>query len=146
LQFVTLSHPGNTIFEFFITLILAFCHLCIIFRLRRKLQFNRENNMKRRDFLRISAINGTAAALPGCGGSDNSTSSVAEAPQPKVVVLWNTAALAAVRDAKPGPPMVARSLAVIHTAIYDAWAAYDAVAIGTRLRGALSGGRTYCCE
>lgn len=93
--------------------------------------------MKRRDFLRISAISGTAAALPGCGGSDSGTSNIAEAPQPKVVVLWNTAALAAVRDAKPGPPMVARSLAIIHTAIYDAWAAYDAVAIGTRLRGAL---------
>ena len=33
--------------------------------------------------------------------------------------------------------MVARSLAILHTCIYDAWAAYDPAAIGTRLGGAL---------
>ena len=29
--------------------------------------------------------------------------------------------------------MTARALAVVHTAIYDAWAAYDSLAVGTRL-------------
>jgi hypothetical protein len=29
--------------------------------------------------------------------------------------------------------MVARALAILHTCIYDAWAAYDPVAMGTRL-------------
>src|SRR5205814_5611961 len=36
-----------------------------------------------------------------------------------------------------GPPMVSRALAVAHTAIFDAWAAYDGVAVGTRFGGAL---------
>jgi hypothetical protein len=30
-----------------------------------------------------------------------------------------------------------RALAVAHTSMYDAWAAYDRVAVGTRLAGAL---------
>jgi hypothetical protein len=33
--------------------------------------------------------------------------------------------------------MVARSLAILHTCIYDAWAAYDPSAVGTRLGGEL---------
>ena len=54
-----------------------------------------------------------------------------------VVVKWNAAALQGVRDSKLGPPMVARALAVVHTCVYDAWAAYDRRAIGTRLGAAL---------
>ncbi len=54
-----------------------------------------------------------------------------------MVVLWNQAALQGVRDSKLGPPMVARALAVLHTCVYDAWAAYDHRAVGTRLGGAL---------
>lgn len=54
-----------------------------------------------------------------------------------VVVKWNKAALQAIRDTHPGPPIVARVLAVTHTCMFDAWAAYDAVAIGTRLGGTL---------
>lgn len=61
-----------------------------------------------------------------------------------ISVTWTNAALEAIRNigktGKPedrpriGPPMVARSLAILHTAIYDAWAVYDKVAIGTQLR------------
>jgi hypothetical protein len=40
--------------------------------------------------------------------------------------------LQAVRDSRLGPPMVARALAIIHTCIYDAWAAYDNKAIATQ--------------
>jgi hypothetical protein len=54
-----------------------------------------------------------------------------------VVVKWSSACLLAVRDVKPGPPMVARMLAIVHTAMYDAWAAYDARALGTRLGASL---------
>jgi len=54
-----------------------------------------------------------------------------------IVVTWNKAALQAVRDSTIGPPMVARALAIVHTCIYDAWAAYDARAIGTQLGGTL---------
>ncbi len=35
------------------------------------------------------------------------------------------------------PTVVARALAVVHTAMYDAWAPYDPVAVGTRLGGSL---------
>lgn len=61
-----------------------------------------------------------------------------------VSVVWANAALEAIRNlgkpdklperARIGPPMVARSLAILHTAIFDAWAVYDSNAIGTRLR------------
>jgi hypothetical protein len=50
-----------------------------------------------------------------------------------IVLLWNEAALQGVRDSKLGPPMVARAIAIVHTCAYDAWAAYDQLAIGTRL-------------
>ena len=51
-----------------------------------------------------------------------------------VVSDWNATALAEVRlsrSLRNGPPMVARALAIAHTCIYDAWAAYDGVAVGT---------------
>jgi hypothetical protein len=54
-----------------------------------------------------------------------------------IVTDWNAVALQAIRDTHPGPPIVARALAITHTAIFDAWAAYDAKAIGTRLGGTL---------
>ena len=54
-----------------------------------------------------------------------------------VVIQWNQAALQGVRDSKPGPPMVARALAIVHTCIYDAWAAYDKRALGTELGDSL---------
>src|SRR5205809_7690658 len=56
---------------------------------------------------------------------------------PNVVVQWNNAALQGVRDSKLGPPMVARALAIAHTCMFDAWAAYDSKAIGTRLGASL---------
>ena len=55
------------------------------------------------------------------------------APQ-TIVGVWNCAALVEVRASKAlrnGPPIVARALAIVHTCIYDAWAAYDDVAVGT---------------
>jgi hypothetical protein len=51
-----------------------------------------------------------------------------------VVSDWNAAALAEVRlsrSLRNGPPVVARALAIAHTCMYDAWAAYDDVAVGT---------------
>ncbi|MDP2384609.1 MAG: vanadium-dependent haloperoxidase [Nitrospirota bacterium] len=50
-----------------------------------------------------------------------------------VIVRWNDVTLQAIRDTHPGPPIVARMLAVTHTCIYDAWAPYDALAVGTQL-------------
>jgi hypothetical protein len=61
----------------------------------------------------------------------------AQSPAANVVIQWNQAALQGVRDSKLGPPMVARALAIVHTCIYDAWAAYDDRALGTQLGGHL---------
>jgi hypothetical protein len=54
-----------------------------------------------------------------------------------VVLRWDEQTLAAVRATKPAPAVVARALAVVHTAMYDAWAAYDAKALGTRTGSSL---------
>lgn len=54
-----------------------------------------------------------------------------------IIVYWNEIALRAVRNGTLGPPMVSRGLAIMHTATYDAWAAYDEKAVGTRYGGAL---------
>lgn len=59
------------------------------------------------------------------------------AADPNVVVQWNQAVLQGVRDSTLGPPMVARALAIVHTCIYDAWAAYDRRAVGTQFGGRL---------
>lgn len=50
---------------------------------------------------------------------------------------WTTAARQGERDAKLGAPTASRALAIVHTCMYDAWAAYDQKAVGTQLSGAL---------
>ena len=54
-----------------------------------------------------------------------------------VVLAWNQQLLDTFKGTRTGPTIAARALAVVHTAIYDAWAAYDPVAVGTRLGGNL---------
>jgi hypothetical protein len=53
------------------------------------------------------------------------------------VLRWNDALCVAIRVALPGPTVVARSIAMLHTATYDAWAAYDAKALGTQYGASL---------
>jgi hypothetical protein len=57
--------------------------------------------------------------------------------QPSVVVLWNQAVLAAIRNTRTSPPVASRAMAIVHTCMFDAWAAYDDVAAGTRLGGSM---------
>jgi hypothetical protein len=54
-----------------------------------------------------------------------------------VVLYWDNTALHAIRENHSGPPPAARMLAMTHTCMYDAWAAYDPVAVGTRWGGQL---------
>src|SRR5438477_3689481 len=49
------------------------------------------------------------------------------------VLQWNSALLQAVRNTRFAPLFTARALAIAHTCMYDAWAAYDARAVGTVL-------------
>lgn len=86
-----------------------------------------------RRLLVVSAL--SVLALSGCSDDDSDRTGGSDPAVPagsNVVLRWNGAILQAIRDAKPGPPQTARSLAIVHTAIYDAWAAYDEVAVGTR--------------
>lgn len=48
-----------------------------------------------------------------------------------IVVQWNDVTLANIRTTHPGPPIVARMLAIVDTCIYNAWTAYDPVASPT---------------
>ena len=52
-----------------------------------------------------------------------------EGPPSNLVVLWNEAMLAAVRNGPPRPTVISRSLFMVHAGIYDAWTAFDAVAV-----------------
>jgi membrane-associated phospholipid phosphatase len=56
---------------------------------------------------------------------------------PNLVIWWNQAALDAIRITRTSPPIAARALAITHTCIFDAWAAYDDSAIGTQKGGSL---------
>jgi hypothetical protein len=79
----------------------------------------------------------TVAAVAAVSLGPTPSAHAAAAPPDNVVLQWNTGVLQAVRDSRLGPPMVARALAIAHTCMYDAWAAYDRVAVGTRYGGAL---------
>ena len=48
-----------------------------------------------------------------------------------VVLAWNQQILDTISETRLGPTIAVRALAVVHTAIYDAWAAYDPVAVPT---------------
>lgn len=56
-----------------------------------------------------------------------------------VARTWNEQNLAAIRLSFPDPPVHARNLFHVSVAMYDAWAAYDPVAVGYVYNGGLSG-------
>ena len=95
----------------------------------------------RRQFLKGAGAGGALLVLPqpawARGPSLVAPQNAEAEAGDSIVVRWNAASLQGVRDSKLGPPMVARALAIVHTSVYDAWAAYDRRAIGTRLGAAL---------
>jgi hypothetical protein len=48
------------------------------------------------------------------------------------VLLWNQATLQAIKNTTFGPTPASRSLGIVHTSIFDAWSAFDPVAISTQ--------------
>jgi tRNA 2-thiocytidine biosynthesis protein TtcA len=54
-------------------------------------------------------------------------------PTPTISVLWDRAVQQAVINTSPGPTVASRAYGIVHTAIFDAWAAYDPEAIATQL-------------
>lgn len=53
------------------------------------------------------------------------------------VVLWDQVAQQAVINTRVGPTISSRAYSMVHTAIFDAWAAYDPVATSTQLGNTL---------
>ena len=51
-----------------------------------------------------------------------------------IVLQWSAVVLDSIRQSRLGPPAVARALAIVHTCMYDAWAAYDTLAVGVHYR------------
>jgi hypothetical protein len=92
--------------------------------------------LTRGDFLRTAGVGGAALLFPGVA-SGRPLAAARGYAFDDVVVRWNQALLQGVRQSRLGPPMVARALAVAHTCAYDAWAAYDRLAVGTGLGGSL---------
>lgn len=70
--------------------------------------------------------------LLGCQGGGKNQGYEASA-----VIAWNTAQLDAIRATGIGPPQSARQLAIVSTAMYDAWTAYHDRALGTELGATL---------
>ena len=52
---------------------------------------------------------------------------------PTVVSQWNQAVQDAVIETRVGPTIASRAYGILHTAIFDAWSAYDGLAISTTL-------------
>jgi hypothetical protein len=93
--------------------------------------------LSRAGFVRAAGLGGAALLFPGLASARSLGAARTGGAGPNVVVRWNQALLQGVRDSRLGPPMVARALAVAHTCAYDAWSAYDRLAVGTGLGGAL---------
>lgn len=71
-------------------------------------------------------------AVEGPGKSRARGIAFAPASDDNDVLRWNALALQAVRQSNLGPPMVARALAILHTCVFDAAAAYHDEFVGTQ--------------
>ncbi len=65
---------------------------------------------------------------------------------PTISVLWDRAVQQAVIETAPGPTIASRAYGMLHTAMFDAWAAYDPQAIGTQLEDDLQRPETEIAE
>ena len=87
----------------------------------------------------LSAVTTTTRPALAASGSGTAWPIVGYGPNEatdNAILKWNEQLLESIR-ANPrltGPTVSARAIGVLHTATYDAWAAYDAVAVDTRQR------------
>ena len=92
---------------------------------------------------RAGGVAGATGASRGADDDDDDPStaypltSFPPSDSDNVVLQWNNEALECIRALRTPPVVNARALFIVHSAAYDAWAAYDAKAVGTRLRGTL---------
>jgi uncharacterized protein DUF6851/vanadium-dependent haloperoxidase-like protein len=86
-----------------------------------------------------------ATSFAGCGGGggggltpyalQQTQTSAGVRRAGNVVVYWDQVTLQSIRTEHLGPTVVARTLAMVHTAIYDAWATYDERAAASLYHG-----------
>lgn len=69
--------------------------------------------------------------LPRISVNPDSAGVTVENESPTISVLWDQAIQAAVIEEATGPTIASRAYAILHTAIFEAWAAHDPTAIGT---------------
>ena len=67
--------------------------------------------------------------LTACGPAPQRVTNTTRPREMTPVVLWNEAMLAAIRSGNPKPTVISRQMFMVHTAMYDAWTAYDAAAL-----------------
>ena len=87
----------------------------------------------------LSAVATTARPAQAANGPGTHWPIVGYGPNEatdNAILRWNERLLESIRvnPRLTGPTVSARSIGVLHTATYDAWAAYDAVAVDTRQR------------
>jgi PAP2 superfamily len=87
--------------------------------------------------LAVLCMSVVAEARPAPAVDDATLDNLVITSSDNVVLQWNALALQAIRDTSPAPPVAARALAIAHTAMFDAWTAYDGHAVGTRLGSSL---------
>jgi hypothetical protein len=87
-------------------------------------------------FILLFALTAQTGAT-AIGRAESAHVSERPAPRDNVVLQWNSALLQAIRNTGLAPMHAARALAIVHTCMFDAWAAYDRTAVGTRLGASL---------
>lgn len=81
--------------------------------------------------------NTLTATAAGLNTLTFTATAVVEPGDENAVLRWNSATLRAIQSSGAPPTVAARAIAMVHTAMFDAWAAYDPKALGTRLGGKL---------
>lgn len=79
-----------------------------------------------------AGTNTLTATSPGLNSLLFTATATTPLPPDNIVILWNNALLTSFVELNTAPTISARALGVLHTSIFDAWAPYDAKAIGTQ--------------
>src|SRR5262252_10729105 len=79
----------------------------------------------------LSVLRGSAAiALMLNGGLPALANSLSDGTA-NAAVQWNDATVSAIKATSAAPTVGSRALFIVHSAMYDAWAAYDSTAVGS---------------
>src|SRR5882757_2271807 len=87
--------------------------------------------MSKSPIIQCVAAQSVAAAALMLGASTAALANDLEDPTINVALQWNDKAVSAISATNTPPTVAARALAIVHSAMYDAWAAYDAKALGS---------------